>query len=75
MYYEAGYALHSAFWHDLFGRTKSHGCVNLSPRDARWMFGWTEPALPDGWHGVYPEDPEAGTLIVIRGETPQRRRR
>jgi lipoprotein-anchoring transpeptidase ErfK/SrfK len=75
MYYEAGYALHSAFWHNLFGRTKSHGCVNLSPRDAKWMFGWTEPALPEGWHGVYPEDPEEGTLIVIRGETPQRRRR
>jgi hypothetical protein len=74
MYYEAGYALHSAFWHSLFGRTKSHGCVNLSPRDARFMFEWTEPALPDGWHGVYPEHPEDGTLIVIRGETPQRRR-
>jgi len=74
MYYEQGYALHSAFWHDQFGRPKSHGCVNLSPRDAKWMFEWTDPALPEGWHGVYPAHEEEGTRIFIRGETPARRR-
>ncbi len=74
MYYEQGYALHTAFWHSLFGRTKSHGCVNLSPRDARWMFNWSDPQLPEGWHGVYPETPEDGTLIIVHGETPFRRR-
>jgi hypothetical protein len=73
MYYERGYALHSAFWHSLFGRTKSHGCVNLSPRDARWLFGWTDPQLPPGWHGVYPQTPEDGTLLIIHGDTPRRR--
>ncbi len=73
-YYEQGYALHSAFWHDLFGKPKSHGCVNLSPRDARWLFGWTDPQLPEGWHGVYPEEGSAGTWVFIHGETPPRRR-
>ena len=51
-YFEAGYALHAAYWHDDFGRMRSHGCVNLSPIDARRLFFWTDPALPEGWHGV-----------------------
>ncbi len=72
MYYEQAYALHMAFWHDAFGRPKSHGCVNLSPADAKWIFRWSEPALPDGWHGVYPTDAEPGTLLRIHGETPRR---
>ncbi len=51
-YFEAGFALHAAYWHDVFGVARSHGCVNLSPIDAHWLFGWTDPPLPAGWHGV-----------------------
>jgi hypothetical protein len=51
-YFEKGYALHGAYWHDRFGTPKSHGCINLSPEDARRLFFFTEPALPTGWHGV-----------------------
>jgi lipoprotein-anchoring transpeptidase ErfK/SrfK len=51
-YFEEGYALHAAYWHDDFGTPRSHGCINLSPEDARWLFQWTEPQLPPGWHGV-----------------------
>lgn len=51
-YFEEGYALHGAYWHDKFGRPKSHGCVNLSPEDARRLFWWTEPQVPAGWHGA-----------------------
>ncbi|KYF74542.1 hypothetical protein BE11_06220, partial [Sorangium cellulosum] len=51
-YFEEGYALHGAYWHDKFGRPKSHGCINLSPEDARRLFFWTEPAVPPGWHGA-----------------------
>jgi uncharacterized protein YgiM (DUF1202 family) len=42
-YFYAGYALHTAYWHDAFGRTRSHGCVNLSPYDAWWIFQWSAP--------------------------------
>jgi hypothetical protein len=52
MYFLKSYALHAAFWHEKFGLQRSHGCVNLSPRDARWLFFWTAPELPSGWHGV-----------------------
>ncbi|MBI4702853.1 MAG: L,D-transpeptidase [Deltaproteobacteria bacterium] len=46
------HALHGAYWHDDWGEKKSGGCVNLSPIDAKWLFAWTEPALPPGWHAV-----------------------
>jgi hypothetical protein len=46
-----GYALHGAYWHDRFGTPKSHGCINLSPEDARRIFYWTDPPVPTGWHG------------------------
>lgn len=51
-YFAAGYALHGAYWHDVFGIPRSHGCVNLSPIDARLVFRWTDPPLPEGWHGI-----------------------
>ncbi|MFK7985746.1 MAG: L,D-transpeptidase [Sandaracinaceae bacterium] len=52
MYFEGSYALHGAFWHDRFGRVRSHGCVNLAPADARWLFQWSSPTVPESWHGM-----------------------
>ena len=51
-YFEEGFALHGAYWHDGFGTPKSHGCVNLTPEDARRLFFFTEPQVPYGWHGA-----------------------
>jgi L,D-transpeptidase catalytic domain len=66
-YFAAGYALHGAYWHDVFGTPRSHGCVNLAPIDARYVFMWTGPAVPDGWHGLnVSEDFGQGTLVRIR---------
>ncbi len=42
LYYDADRALHGAYWHDKFGTRSSHGCVNLSPRDARWLFEFAQ---------------------------------
>ncbi|MCB0253241.1 MAG: SH3 domain-containing protein [Anaerolineae bacterium] len=42
-YFYSGYALHTAYWHDAFGRPRSHGCVNLSPYDAWWIYQWSAP--------------------------------
>lgn len=71
MYFQLAYALHSAFWHDGFGRPRSHGCVNLAPEDARWIFRWAGPPLPERWHGVYPTEEQPGTWLWIHGETPE----
>jgi hypothetical protein len=52
MFFQAHNALHGAYWHDRFGQTKSHGCVNLAPNDARTIFEWLQPALPNGWTSI-----------------------
>jgi hypothetical protein len=59
------YLLHTAYWHDQWGEGHSGGCVNLAPSDAKWLFEWTEPRLPDGWHSVRVKDNEPSTAIVI----------
>ncbi len=70
MYFHGAYAFHTAFWHDLFGRPKSHGCINLSPRDAKWLYNWAGPDIPATWHGGYANDDNPGTWVQVRGETP-----
>ena len=65
MYFYRGYALHGTYWHNNFGRPMSHGCVNLRVEDARWLFYWTDPALPQGASFVYSSPDNPGTLVVI----------
>jgi lipoprotein-anchoring transpeptidase ErfK/SrfK len=69
-YFNAGYALHGAFWHASFGSVKSHGCVNLAPWDARALFSWTEPSLPDGWHAVFSTKDAPGTRVIVHERAP-----
>jgi lipoprotein-anchoring transpeptidase ErfK/SrfK len=40
---EVGHALHGTYWHDNFGVTMSHGCVNMRNEDAKWLFRWSRP--------------------------------
>lgn len=63
-YFHKGFALHGTYWHDEFGRIRSHGCVNLSPIDAAWLFEWTDPVVPPDWHGVI--NKERGTVVYVR---------
>jgi lipoprotein-anchoring transpeptidase ErfK/SrfK len=67
-YFEGSIALHAAFWHSQFGTTHSHGCVNLAPRDAHYLFLHTWPSVPEGWHGVSTEGTgvEGSRVIVTR---------
>jgi lipoprotein-anchoring transpeptidase ErfK/SrfK len=65
-YFEKGYAIHAALWHDEFGKPRSHGCINLAPIDARRVFMWTDPPLPADWHAVYTGEPTGeGTTVHI----------
>jgi hypothetical protein len=66
-YFASGYALHGAYWHDVFGIARSHGCINLAPIDARYVFQWTDPPVPPGWHGInVGADMGEGTGVVVR---------
>ena len=40
MYYQGGYAIHGAYWHRKFGTPVSHGCVNVAPDHAKWLYKW-----------------------------------
>jgi hypothetical protein len=57
--------MHVAFWHEDFGNPKSAECVNVAPEDGHWLFGFTDPALPEGWGGIRPGDGNGLSTPVI----------
>jgi len=56
MYYDGTRALHGAYWRTNLGYTASHGCINLSVGDSRWLYDW---AHVGDW--VYVWDPSRRT--------------
>jgi len=40
MYFYEGYAIHGAYWHNNFGMPMSHGCVNMVPSQAGFLYEW-----------------------------------
>jgi hypothetical protein len=63
-----GAALHSTYWHNDYGTPKSHGCLNLRPDDAKWLFRWTQPTVPYQPGDVTVQWANRGTLVDIRVE-------
>ncbi len=64
MFFFDDYALHGAYWHDGFGYRKSRGCVNLSLRDAKWLFSWSDP--PPSQYGYAMAGPgNPGTWVWV----------
>ncbi len=64
-FFKGSYGFHAAFWHNDFGRRRSHGCINLSPKDARTLFNFTQPVLPPGWNAILPIPEDRPTTIHI----------
>ncbi len=46
LYFDRGYAIHGAYWHNNFGTPVSHGCINLPINNAQWLFEWTKIGTP-----------------------------
>ena len=46
MYFHRGYAIHGAYWHNRFGTPVSHGCINVAPNHAAWLFNWANVGTP-----------------------------
>jgi hypothetical protein len=64
-YFYQAYAFHGTYWHNDFGRPKSHGCINMTNADAKWLFDWAGPTW-DGktvWFNSTQENP--GTLVIV----------
>ena len=58
-----GVALHGAYWHNNYGVPSSHGCVNMTPEGAKWIYRWTDPTVPPDnyvFSGAY------GTQVIVQ---------
>jgi lipoprotein-anchoring transpeptidase ErfK/SrfK len=62
-YFWGAVAIHGTYWHNDYGRPRSHGCVNVPSEAARWIFRWTRPVVPYGEDGL--RVPEGGTPVVV----------
>ncbi len=60
-----GYGLHGTYWHNDFGRQRSHGCVNLPTPVAEKLYYWALPVLPEGKSVVRATPENPGTRVVI----------
>jgi lipoprotein-anchoring transpeptidase ErfK/SrfK len=60
----SGCATHGTYWHNDYGRPRSHGCVNVTNQAAQWLFRWTEPAVPYTEYGLTVK-PNEGTKVVV----------
>lgn len=59
---EDGISFHGTYWHNDFGKPRSHGCINVSSASALWIYRWTTPNVPYGAER-YSED--NGTAVDV----------
>jgi lipoprotein-anchoring transpeptidase ErfK/SrfK len=59
---EDGIAFHGTYWHNNFGRPRSHGCINLTSQAAKWVYLWSMPVARADQEDVYET---AGTNVDI----------
>ena len=59
----AGHALHGTYWHNDYGRPRSHGCVNLPSDAAKFLYRWTLPTVPP--EADYIHMPGEGTRLQV----------
>jgi lipoprotein-anchoring transpeptidase ErfK/SrfK len=43
---ESGISFHGTYWHNDYGIPHSHGCINMTPQAAKWLYRWTLPTVP-----------------------------
>ncbi len=60
----SGVAIHGTYWHNDFGVPRSHGCVNVTHEDAKWVFRWTHPPVPYDPGDITVPMP-GGTLVQV----------
>lgn len=69
LFYDRNTATHGVYWPVLLGFPQSHGCVNMSVGDARWLYDWAEEG---DWVHVW--DPSGKTPLdspLYAGENEQ----
>lgn len=59
---EDGVSFHGTYWHNDFGRPRSHGCINLPSEGSKWIYRWTLPAVNYSEQKFYKK---SGTQVII----------
>jgi hypothetical protein len=52
---KSGVAFHGTYWHNDYGRPRSHGCINLPSQAAKWIYRWTLPIVVPNEQFAYDE--------------------
>ena len=58
-------AVHGTYWHNDYGRPRSHGCVNVTDDAAEFVFRWSSPALPYDQHEMIVQRGEGTQVVVV----------
>ncbi len=61
----SGVAIHGTYWHNDYGRPRSHGCLNVTSPAARWFWRWTAPVAPYEAARFYTPRNSAATTVVV----------
>lgn len=61
---DGGFAITGTYWTEV-GEAHGFHDIALAPIDARRLWLWADPQLPEGWHGTYDQD-ETGTIVFVR---------
>lgn len=68
-YFYRDYGIHGAYWHNDFGRPRSHGCINLRIEDSEKLYYWTDPPVSEKLNVVYATKENPGTKVIIYGKS------
>jgi hypothetical protein len=64
--FEDGHSITGAYWADVAGEAQGFHNVAMSPIDARRIWTWATPELPEGYASVVARETDASTLVHIR---------
>lgn len=62
----SGQFIHASYWHNRFGIEHGPGNIQLSPEDAHWLWQWSTPEVPEGWHAVANLTEDSSLRVSIR---------
>jgi hypothetical protein len=61
-----GFSITGSYWQSTFGEARSYHNVAMAPVDAHWLWQFTDPQLPEGWHSVnIAEDDASNTIVYV----------
>lgn len=63
----SGAAIHGTYWHNDYGRPRSHGCINVTSDAAKWVYRWVNPyaGWNDDYHWTTKEEKALATPVIV----------